>query len=170
MNDFWQEIADADDDYREAETSHAMIERVEKRLGFTLPASYIALMQSRNGGYPINTCHASPNATSWARDHVAIAAFKGIGDQKLWSLCGDHGSLHWINEWDYPAIGIYFGDCPSYGHDMMCLDYRACGPVGEPCVVHVDQDRDYTITYLADSFAAFVRGLKPASYFDNEAE
>ena len=53
---------------------------------------------------------------------------------------------------------------------MICLDFRACGPTGEPCVVHVDQDRDYKITHLADSFATFVEGLKPASYFDNEVK
>jgi hypothetical protein len=35
---------------------------------------------------------------------------------------------NWINEWEYPNIGIYFGNCPSGGHDMIALDYRTCGP------------------------------------------
>jgi hypothetical protein len=30
---------------------------------------------------------------------------------------------NWINEWEYPNIGIYFGNCPSGGHDMIALDY-----------------------------------------------
>ena len=35
---------------------------------------------------------------------------------------------------------------------MIFLDYRACGPQGEPAVVHVDQENAYKITHLADSF------------------
>jgi hypothetical protein len=50
------------------------------------------------------------------------------------------GSQFHIDEWGYPPVGIYFADCPSAGHDMICLDYRACGTDGEPQVIHVDQD------------------------------
>jgi hypothetical protein len=64
-----------------------------------------------------------------------------------------------IDEWGYPPIGIYFADCPSGGHDMLCLDYSQCGPEGEPRVVHVDQEREYKLTALADSFAQFIWGL-----------
>jgi len=65
-----------------------------------------------------------------------------------------------------PAHRVYFADCPSAGHDMVCLDYRACGPQGEPSVVHVDQERDYKITFVAPSFEAFVRGLESDDAFD----
>ena len=40
---------------------------------------------------------------------------------------------------------------------MIFLDYRACGPQGEPAVVHVDQENDYKITHLADSFEEFTK-------------
>ena len=50
-------------------------------------------------------------------------------------------------------------DCPSAGHDMLCLDYRACGPSGEPRVAHVDQERGYAVTFVAPSFESFIRGL-----------
>jgi hypothetical protein len=38
---------------------------------------------------------------------------------------------------------------------MIFLDYSDCGPEGEPCVVHIDQEGDYEITCLADDFASF---------------
>ena len=68
--------------------------------------------------------------------------------------------------WEYPAIGVYFADCPSAGHDMLCLDYRACGPEGEPTVVHVDQGNNFKVTPLADNFAAFLRDLEGDSAFE----
>ena len=72
-----------------------------------------------------------------------------------------------IEEWGYPGLGVVICDCPSAGHDVVMLDYRFCGPEGEPSVVHVDQEGDYEITYLAHSFEAFVRGLVNDEVFDN---
>jgi hypothetical protein len=51
---------------------------------------------------------------------------------------------------------------------MVCFDYRACGPDGEPQVVHVDQEFDYKITFVAPNFEAFVRGLEGDEGFDDE--
>ena len=38
------------------------------------------------------------------------------------------------------------------------LDYRTCGPEGEPKVVHVDEDRRPRL--VAESFEAFLSGLR----------
>lgn len=103
---------------------------------------------------------------SWAADHAAIMGIYSIGSAKPCSLCGEFGSQFWIDEWGYPPIGVYFADTPSGGHDMICLDYRECGPTGEPCVVHVDQDLDYKVTFVADSFASFIRGLEARDAFE----
>ena len=54
------------------------------------------------------------------------------------------------------------------GHDMIFLDYSDCGPEGEPCVVHIDQEGGYEITYLADNFKDFVDRLFPS--LDDEYE
>ena len=147
-----------------------LIASVEKELGYKLPASYIWLMQHHNGGMPVNTCFATNEPTSWAENHIAITGIFGIGREKSYSLCGELGSQFMIDMWEYPAIGVAICDCPSAGHDMVFLDYRACGPQGEPSVVHVDQENDYKITHLADSFEEFIRGLKEESYFDASEE
>lgn len=122
-------------------------------------------MRFQNGGIPKRTCHRSPVRTTWAENHVAVHAISAIGRKKPYSLCSKMGSTFWIREWGYPSIGVYFPDCPSAGHDMFCLDYSECGASGEPRVVHIDQEWDYRITRIADSFEDFVRGLETEQAF-----
>ena len=150
--------------------SDELIASVEEELGYKLPASYIWLMKQHNGGIPVNTCYPCDEPTCWADDHVPSPAFSAIGREKSCSLCGELGSQFMIDEWEYPAIGVAICDCPSAGHDMIFLDYRACGPQGEPAVVHVDQENDYKITHLADSFEEFVRGLEHESLYDPDED
>lgn len=42
---------------------------------------------------------------------------------------------------------------------MFFLDYREYGQQGEPNVVHIDQEYNYTITVLAKNFEEFIIGL-----------
>jgi hypothetical protein len=141
---------------------------VERELGFKLPAAYVWLSRTHNGGWLKRSCHRTAVATSWAADHVALSGIYSIGFKRRCSLLGECGSRFWHAEWGYPEIGVYFADCPSAGHDMFCLDYRRCGPEGEPSVVHVDQEFDYAITEVANSFASFIRGLEPSESFSLE--
>ena len=169
LEHFWEPSDYALREYVGAAVTDAMVEDIERRLGFTLPRSYVELMRVQNGGIPRRKRHRTTERTTWAEDHVAIAGLFSIGSDKRHSLCGEHGSQFWSAEWSYPEIGVYFADCPSAGHDMLCLDYRACGPGGEPAVVHVDQEWNYRIVTVAPTFEAFIRGLEDASAFDIEA-
>ena len=92
-------------------------------------------------------------------DEVSITGIMGVDPDKIYSLCGELGSKFMIEEWGYPDLGIAICDCPSAGHDMIFLDYRNCGKDGEPEVVHIDQESNYDITYLAGDFESFIRGL-----------
>lgn len=168
FTDFWEDSAYAREEYVSAPPSEELIADVERELGYQLPASYIWLMKRHNGGVPVRTCFPTDTPTSWAEDHVAIAGIFGIGRDKAYSLCGSLGSRFMIEAWEYSAIGVAICDCPSAGHDMIFLDYRACGPRGEPRVVHVDQENDYAITFLADTFEEFIRGLVDEDAFAAE--
>ena len=168
LSNFWNESDYYAQEYTDDPLTQEKIDLVQGVLGYTLPASYVELMRSRNGGAPLNTCHRTITPTSWAEDHVAMTGFLSVGSGKMYSLCGSLGSQFMISEWGYPPIGIYFADCPSAGHDMLCLDYSACGPTGEPRVVHVDQELDYAITHVADTFEQFVRGLEPSEAFPTD--
>ena len=170
LTNFWDDNWYALKEYISEPPSDELIASVEKELGYKLPAAYIWLMKQHNGGIPVNTCYPCDEPTCWAEDHVAITGIFGIGREKSCSLCGELGSQFMIDEWEYPAIGVAICDCPSAGHDMIFLDYRACGPQGEPAVVHVDQENDYKITHLADSFEEFIRGLEHESLYDPDED
>ena len=170
LTNFWDDNWYALKEYVSEPPSDELIASVEEELGYKLPAAYIWLMKQHNGGIPVNTCYPCDEPTCWSDDHVAITGIFGIGREKSCSLCGELGSQFMIDEWEYPAIGVAICDCPSAGHDMIFLDYRACGPQGEPAVVHVDQENDYKITHLADSFEEFVRGLEHESLYDPDED
>jgi hypothetical protein len=166
LTDFWKKSDYADREYVSEPLTPDLLASVEQALKYKLPASYVALMQTQNGGIPKRTNHRTTESTTWAEDHIAITGIYGIAHVKTCSLCGDVGSQFWTDEWGYPPIGVYFADCPSAGHDMVCLDYRECGPAGEPKVVHVDQGSDYKITFVADNFESFIRRLEDDGAFE----
>jgi hypothetical protein len=158
---FWK----ADDYDTEPPPSAELIARVEADLGYRLPAFYVALMRTRNGGVPITNSFPISAANGRAEERIVIMTISGIGYEKRSSLGGMLGSEFMVECWGFPAIGVVVADCPMSGDniELVMLDYRACGPQGEPAVVHVDMEDDFHITPLAPSFEAFVRGLLPAS-------
>lgn len=170
FTNFWDDSEYALKEYVNNPPSDELIESIEEELGYKLPASYIWLMKQHNGGIPVNTCFPTDEPTTWSEDHVAITGIMGIGRDKDYSICGSLGSQFMIDEWEYPAIGVAVCDCPSAGHDMIFLDYRESGPQGEPKVVHVDQENDYKITYLADNFEEFICNLVNEDSFDFDKE
>lgn len=149
-----------------------LVRRAEELLGYKLPLSYVELLYTKNGGTPINTCFPTNSPpTSWAEDHVAISGIRGIGGK--WGIDSeDLGSLHMIEDWGYPRIGIVVCECPSAGHDAVMLDYRKSGPLGEPEVVHVDVEvsDEPVITFLAKDFASFLSGLVSEERYDKSEE
>lgn len=167
MPEFWEKSDYAKREYVDVPLTDGVLLEVEKELGYKLPQAYVQLSKKQNGGMPLKTCYPTTKASSWAQDHVALTGIFSIGKNKTYSLCGQLGSKFWIKEWGYPAIGVYFADCPSAGHDMFCLDYRQCGPKGEPQVVHINQENDYEIVVLAKDFKTFVEGLKNSEDFED---
>ncbi|MBF1204302.1 MAG: SMI1/KNR4 family protein, partial [Fusobacterium periodonticum] len=143
-------------------------EKVEKDLGYRLPESYKALMRIQNGGELRKNNFEGSFKRNWTSGSFDVEYISGVDSSKRYSLCGEFGSKFWIKEWKYPNIGIAICGTSSGGHDMIFLDYSDCGPEGEPCVVHIDQEGGYEITYLADNFKDFVDGLFPSLEDDDE--
>lgn len=154
LSNFWNLEDGARDVCTDVYPSDEMIHAVERCLGYKLPASYIELMQTQNGGAPNHT-------TIFVEGQVfRIDQLLSIGDSKPESLLGTFGSQSWIDDWDFPSIGIYFANDPYRSLAMYCLDYRVCGSSGEPQVAHVCQIEEFVISIVAPNFETFIRNLE----------
>jgi len=162
FNEFWQRSG-LDDLYIDDPLTAEKVGSCEQRLGYRLPKAYLELMRHQNGGVPRRAAHRTKTGNPWCPDFITVEGLMSVGTEKPYSLCGSSGSQFFIDDWGYPTIGIYFAEVPSETHEMLCLDYSECGPTGEPCVVHVDQGRDFLVTPVSASFEAFVRQLEEES-------
>lgn len=151
---FWNDVDYAFESYIGKPVTDKDIKAAEADLGYTLPAAYIELLKNHNGGVVKKNCFINDDD-----DCVYITGIYGIDRDKKYSLLGEMGNEFWISKVKYPPIGIVVADTISGGHDMIFLDYRECGPTGEPKVVRVDQECDYSITSLADNFGDFIKNL-----------
>lgn len=155
---FWDDDRLALEEYVDETPSDTLIASVETELGYRLPETYLALMKQHNGGIPYATCYPLPNPQEGEQEYVEITGFLSIGRKKSNSLCGTAGNKLFKEGWHYPDYGVYICDCPSAGFDLILLDYRQCGPDGEPSVAYVDMEKRQVIT-LAPDFATFLQGL-----------
>ena len=151
---FWNDVDYAFESYIGKPVTDKDIKDAETELGYTLPAAYIELLNNHNGGVLNKNCFINNDG-----ECVYVTGIYGIDRDKKNSIFGEFGNEFWISKWEYPPIGVVVADTISGGHDMIFLDYRECGPTGEPKVVQVDQEGDYSITLLADSFGDFIKQL-----------
>ena len=151
---FWNDVDYAFESYIGKPVTDEDIKDAEAELGYTLPAAYIELLKNHNGGVVKKNCFINDDD-----DCVYVTGIYGIDRDKKYSLLGEMGNEFWISKVKYPPIGIVVADTISGGHDMIFLDYRECGPSGEPKIVRVDQEGDYSITLLADNFGDFIKNL-----------
>ncbi len=155
---FWNDNAEAVDQYVLAPPTDEQVESVEEQLVFKLPTSYINMMKLHNGGVPHYRYFPVSQAEAAKKVRVEVAGILGIGREKAHSLGGEAGSRFIIEQGGYPEIGVVICECPSESEVVM-LDYRESGNAGEPEVVHVDKKESYKITWLAPNFETFIQGL-----------
>ncbi|WP_413406737.1 SMI1/KNR4 family protein [Paenibacillus amylolyticus] len=155
---FWNDSAEAVDQYVLAPPTDEQVESVEEQLVFKLPTSYINMMKLHNGGVPHYRHFPVSQAEAAKKVRIEVAGILGIGREKAHSLGGEAGSRFIIEQGGYPEIGVVICECPS-DSEVVMLDYRESGNAGEPEVVHVDKKESYKITWLAPNFETFIQGL-----------
>ena len=165
--DEWSDFFDASTYYTGPPLTDAMVASAERTLGYTLPASYLQLLRSKNGGVPRHKCYPT-GGTHWSDNHVRVQVIFGVGD--LWGIDSDQfGSRNAIQQVGLPEIGIVVGMTPTAGHDAIMLDFSVCGPRGEPRVVFVDPE-DNVSAVLAPDFETFLSGLVDCRPYEEATE
>ncbi|KAA9005857.1 SMI1/KNR4 family protein [Paenibacillus spiritus] len=152
---FWDDLHPDAERYVMEPPSDERVASVEEALVFKLPAAYVSLMKTHNGGIPRNRLFVPEGAEDQA---VVISAILGIGREKDHSLCGSLGSRFLMEREGYPEFGVIIAECPGDSGVVM-LDYRESDNDGEPEVVHVAKGRPGKITRLAPDFDSFIQGL-----------
>lgn len=131
-----------DDDYTYPPFTDEMLEQTEKAIGWKLPVSYIELLKKKNGGM----INYEEFEDCWLSVIYGIAPSEGLADMYD----------NWINEWEYPNIGIPFGETQSAGHDMYFMDFSKVDENGEPQIVLIDNECNNAITVVADNLEDFL--------------
>ena len=144
------------------------VERAENALGVSLPRDLLAVLRHQNGGYVRDEFASCPTSrpTSWASDHVAVNEIAGIDSREVLSLL-DTPQLN--DEWRQPReLILISGD----GHWWIALDYRDCGPTGEPPVIFYENESEGAPDELrlAASFRTFIEMLRPEPDDDRALE
>lgn len=132
-----------------------MVVDAERLLGVRLPSALLELLRMQNGGVVADGWNAFLTAqpTSWSGSHVPFDTLQGIGTAEGTLSLLDTPYL--VEEWGLPSpLVLLTGD----GHWWIALDYRECGPDGEPSVTWFDTELDQDLL-LAPDFRTFVEGL-----------
>ena len=153
-DDFWYKSTTSGS-YDNKPATDEEISNAEREIGYKLPSAYKELIKQHNGGRVKKCICPTDTKTGWANDHLEITSIYGINKNKP----SIFQTKFYEEEWGYPEIGIVIADTPTAGHTMVFLDYRECGNEGEPSVVEIDQENNYTITKVADNFKEFIDKL-----------
>jgi hypothetical protein len=142
----------------QAPLTRSMVADAEREIGVVLPPELLELLQLRNGGPVAVSWSTFPTneATSWSTDHVPFDSLLGIGRDERGVTLLD--SPYLVKEWGLPSpVVLLSGEGPCW----IGLDYRMCGPSGNPSVTWFDADFKAELP-LAEDFRAFVEGLMPS--------
>ena len=122
------------------------IARAEETMGYKLPESYKELLRYRNGG-----CISDELDERWIEAIYGISA----DPDEYYGLESMYDN--WRNEWEYPDIGIPFGETASAGHDMYYMDFSVTDENGEPRIVRIDNEMDNSVFIVADNLPEFIK-------------
>lgn len=136
----------------QARYSESLLKWTEDSLGVRLPGSYISLVKKRNGGALRRNAFKVRKRREWySFDQIA-----GLDRKHVDAITS---RTRVAREWQVPEGLIALdGD----GHWWLCLDYRRCGPEGEPVLIHYDTDTLGSAEesfQVADSLDEFLAGL-----------
>ncbi|MFF2088423.1 SMI1/KNR4 family protein [Nocardia sp. NPDC058176] len=156
---FWEPGEDAPEP-----ATDTLISSAEQTLGMRLPTLMCRLLREQNGGRVSDQWNAFrlPDP-AWDEDWASLSELMGIDPDTELSILE---TPYLTQEWDLPAqLVLLDGD----GHRWLALDYRDCGPQGEPSVAYFETDTG-TSQPVAPDFGRFLESLCPESTFNDEID
>lgn len=128
-----------------------------------LPNAYHELVKNRNGGELfLNAIISHDQPFSWhtPRKAYEVRELSGISQANPYESIIGKTKLA-IEEWEGPEGLVAL---EGEGHWWLCLDYRQCGPTGEPTVVHSENGSESPSGnceefVVAKNFADFIANL-----------
>jgi len=158
-NTFW-----GSNHYEHPPLTDETLGRAEGALGVRLPTELIELLRIQNGGYTEGFALPMSRATSWASDHIPLDELNGIVlDPTVKTALNLMDTAYMTAEWDLPPQQVLLAGA---GHYWITLDYRN-GPAPSVAWIDIDSGEDFQV---ADSFAAFLSNLVPASVYEPPEE
>jgi|SRR5579871_1221613 len=130
----------------------------EDTLSLRLPEAYLDVLRVCNGGKLRRNTYFTQAATSWAKNYIQVESLLGIGGER--GIDSRYGSAYLIEEWGFPSSCVVLW---AKGPLAVMLDYRECGPEGDPPIIWVDMDahQGEQIVSLAPNFQTFIEELRP---------
>lgn len=128
------------------ELTDELVARAEETMGYRLPDSYKELLHYQNGG-----------SISPALEESWLSAIYGIAPDPKSFYGLEAMFANWKNEWEYPDIGIPFGETQSAGHDMYYMDFRHIDENGEPRIIRIDNEMNNEIFVVAPDLVTFIK-------------
>lgn len=119
-----------------------------------LPASYLQLLASQNGGYVRKMIVPTEEPTSDGLDHANLHYLFGLHADPDYSLLYQQERLRQAN------IPEYFLIFSANGSQLFAFDYSRLDPEGEPAIRYLDLETDNWQT-VAPDFTSFLQQLKP---------
>jgi len=139
-----------------------LVVSAERQLGVTLPFDLLHLLRIQNGGVIADTWDACPADTNfYADDHVPFEHLYGIGPAGQAETMTLLDTPYLVEEWELPSPVVLLS---GQGHYWLALDYRGCGPEGNPPVVWIHNEMNHELP-LAPDFRAFVERLTASAAF-----
>jgi len=147
----------------------AELKRTEKALGVKLPEAFVEVLKERNGGPLRLTTFTMKTKPPRKMDSISgrnyhVGSLSGIHPTHADGLTQRTETARgWeVEQGLFPLDGD--------GHYWLCLDYRECGPRGEPGITHWEQgdpridapDPSNPTCRVADSFEELILGLRRA--------
>ncbi len=114
--------------------TEAALRGFERRTGLVLPPALCAALQVSNGGRLRRSHLAGVQPTARWKRGLNLHNLGGVGYEE-----GLDWSPTLVEEWGFPAPSLVL--CHG-GPWAMLLDYRRCGPEGDPPVVFCDTDHE----------------------------